>query len=135
MLLMGRGSGERQSTDINGLLDQSTRLAYHSARATDKSFNLDIRQDLDPEMQSSDVVPQDMGRVFLNLVSNACYATDQKRRTLGGGCWRTDRWGRLPGSGSFRLQPDPVAQHQASGGPGRNPCAGQRERHSRGNRG
>ena len=83
MLLMGRGSGERQSTDINGLLDQSTRLAYHSARATDKSFNLDIRQDLDPEMQSIDVVPQDMGRVFLNLVSNACYATDQKRRTLG----------------------------------------------------
>ena len=83
MLLMGRGSGERQSTDINGLLDQSTRLAYHSARATDKSFNLDIRQDLDPEMQSIDVVPQDMGRVFLNLVNNACYATDQKRRTLG----------------------------------------------------
>ena len=83
MLLMGRGSGERQSTDINRLLDQSTRLAYHSARATDKSFNLDIRQDLDPEMQSIEVVPQDMGRVFLNLVSNACYATDQKRRTLG----------------------------------------------------
>ena len=83
MLLMGRDSGERQSTDINGLLDQSTRLAYHSARATDKSFNLDIRQDLDPEMQSIDVVPQDMGRVFLNLVSNACYATNQKRRTLG----------------------------------------------------
>ena len=83
MLLMGRGSGERQSTDINSLLDQSTRLAYHSARATDKSFNLDIRQDLDPEMQSIEVVPQDMGRVFLNLVSNACYATDQRRRTLG----------------------------------------------------
>ena len=83
MLLMGRGSGERQSTDINSLLDQSTRLAYHSARATDKSFNLDIRQDLDPEMQSIEVVPQDMGRVFLNLVSNACYATDQRRRNLG----------------------------------------------------
>jgi len=87
MLSMGRGSGERQPTDINGLLDQSARLAYHSARATDKSFNLDIKQDLDPELGSIDVVSQEMGRVFLNLVSNACYATDQKRRSLetGGG--------------------------------------------------
>ena len=83
MLSMGRGSGERQPTDINGLLDQSARLAYHSARATDKSFNLDIKQDLDPELGSIDVVSQEMGRVFLNLVSNACYATDQKRRSLG----------------------------------------------------
>ena len=83
MLSMGRGSGERQPTDINGLLDQSARLAYHSARATDKSFNLDIKQDLDPRMESIDVVSQDMGRVFLNLVGNACYATDQKRRSLG----------------------------------------------------
>ena len=82
MLSMGRGSGERQPTDINGLLDQSARLAYHSARATDKSFNLDIKQDLDPELGSIDVVSQEMGRVFLNLVSNACYATDQKRRSL-----------------------------------------------------
>ena len=95
MLSMGRGSGERQPTDINGLLDQSARLAYHSARASDKSFNLDIKQDLDPELGSIDVVSQEMGRVFLNLVSNACYATDQKRRSL-----ETDGAEQADGKGS-----------------------------------
>ncbi len=96
MLSMGRGSGERQPTDINGLLDQSTRLAYHSARATDKSFNLDIKQDLDPRIETIDVVSQDVGRVFLNLVSNACYATDEKRRSLG-----TDGGEQADGDGEY----------------------------------
>ena len=85
MLMMGRGSAERQPTDINGLLEQNARLAFHSARATDKSFNLDIKENLDPAMNTIEVVPQDMGRVFLNLVTNACYATDQKRRSFGAG--------------------------------------------------
>ena len=83
MLMMGRGSGDRQSTDINRLLDEHARLAYHSARATDTDFQLDLKQDLDPEVGELEVVPQDLGRVFLNMVSNACYATDEKRR--GGG--------------------------------------------------
>ena len=80
MLQMGRGSGDLQSTDINGLLDEYARLAYHSARATDSEFQLDILRDLDPEMGDVDVIPQDLGRVFLNMVSNACYATDEKRK-------------------------------------------------------
>ena len=79
MLQMGRGSGDLQPTDINGLLDEYARLAYHSARATDSEFQLDIVQDLDPGMGDVDVIPQDLGRVFLNMVSNACYATDEKR--------------------------------------------------------
>ena len=79
MLQMGRGSGDLQPTDINGLLDEYARLAYHSARATDSEFQLDIRQELDPEVGDVDVIPQDLGRVFLNMVSNACYATDEKR--------------------------------------------------------
>ena len=79
MLQMGRGSGDSQPTDINGLLDEYARLAYHSARATDSEFQLDILRDLDPEMGDMDVIPQDLGRVFLNMVSNACYATDEKR--------------------------------------------------------
>ena len=79
MLQMGRGSGDLQPTDINGLLDEYARLAYHSARATDSEFQLDILHDLDPEMGDIDVIPQDLGRVFLNMVSNACYATDEKR--------------------------------------------------------
>ena len=82
MLMMGRGSGERQPTEINNLLDEHARLAYHSARATDPDFNLTIEQDFDPEAGQIEVVPQDLGRVFLNMVGNACYATDEKRRAI-----------------------------------------------------
>ena len=81
MLMMGRGSGDRQATDINRLLDEHARLAYHSARATDTEFQLDLKQDFDEEVGELEVVPQDLGRVFLNMVSNACYATDEKRRS------------------------------------------------------
>ncbi len=79
MLMMSRGSGEFQPTNINNLLDEHARLAYHSARATDPNFQLDFRQDLDPELGEMQVVPQDLGRVFLNMVSNACYATNEKQ--------------------------------------------------------
>ena len=81
MLLMGRDTGESQSTNINRLLDEHSRLAYHSARATDPNFQLDLQLELDPDMGELEVIPQELGRVFLNMVSNACYATDQKRRT------------------------------------------------------
>ena len=84
MLLMGRDSGELQSTNINNLVDEHTRLAYHSVRATDPDFQLDLQQDFDPDMGELEVIPQELGRVFLNMVSNACYATDQKRRTAAG---------------------------------------------------
>ena len=80
MLQMGRDSGEAQPTNINNLLDEHARLAYHSARATDPNFQLDLRHDFDPEMGELEVIPQEIGRVFLNMVSNACYATDDKRR-------------------------------------------------------
>ena len=80
MLQMGRGSGERQKTDLNMLLDEHARLAYHSARATDPDFRLDIRHDFDPEIGEIELIPQDVGRVFLNMVSNACHATDDRRR-------------------------------------------------------
>ncbi len=80
MLRMGRDSGEPQSTNINNLLDEHARLAYHSTRATDLDFQLDLRQDLDPDMGEIVAIPQELGRVFLNMVSNSCYATDEKRR-------------------------------------------------------
>ncbi len=82
MLMMGRGSGERQSIEINNLLDEHARLAYHSARATDADFNLTIETDFDPDAGQIEAVPQDLGRVFLNMVGNACYATDEKRRSI-----------------------------------------------------
>ncbi len=79
MLMMGRGSGESQPTDLNGLLDEYAKLAYHSARATDPNFQLDLRHDLDPSVGEVDVIPQDLGRVFLNMVGNACHATEERR--------------------------------------------------------
>ena len=82
MLQMGRGSGERQPSEINSLLDEHASLAYHSARATDPDFNLTIEKDFDPDVGQIEVVPQDLGRVFLNMVGNACYATDEKRRAV-----------------------------------------------------
>ena len=80
MLQMGRGSGEARAADINDLLEEHARLAFHSARATNADFQLDIKEDLDEEMGELDVVPQDLARVFLNMVSNACYATNEKRQ-------------------------------------------------------
>ena len=84
MLMMGRSSAEVQEVDLNGLLEEYARLAYHSARASDTEFQLDVQFDLDPEMGALKVVPQDLGRVFLNMVANACDATDEKRRTEAG---------------------------------------------------
>ena len=79
MLMMGRGTGGQQPTDLNRLLEQNARLAFHSARALDADFQMDIKEDMDPEMGEIEVVPQDIGRVFLNMVANACDATAEKR--------------------------------------------------------
>ena len=92
MLQMGRGSGDLQPTDINGLLEEYARLAYHSVRATDSNFQLDIKVDLDPDMGDVEIIPQDMGRVFLNMVSNACYATNEKATSLTGDDYEPTIW-------------------------------------------
>ena len=82
MLQMGRGSGERRPADINALLSEHARLAYHSARASDTNFNLEIQEDLDSAVGEIEVIPQDLSRVFLNMVTNACYATHEKLMAL-----------------------------------------------------
>ena len=79
MLKMGRGAAGREEADINRLVDEHIGLAYHSARASDSDFNLTIEKDFDPDLGTLEVVSQDVGRVFLNLVGNACYATNEKR--------------------------------------------------------
>ena len=81
MLQMGRGSGEARPAAINALLEEHARLAFHSARATNADFQLDIKEELDEEIGELEVVPQDLARVFLNMVSNACYATNEKRNS------------------------------------------------------
>ena len=82
MLAMGRGTGEATATDINSLLDESVRLAFHSARAADQAFMADIQQDLAPETGTLLVKPQDIGRAFINVIGNACMAVDEKRVQL-----------------------------------------------------
>ena len=82
MLSMGRGSGDRSPTDINQLVDEYTRLAYHSARGTDQNFQLSIERDFDDTVGELNVVSQDLGRVFLNMVANSCFATDERRQAL-----------------------------------------------------
>ncbi len=79
------GPGNWRETDLNALLKQYVDLSYHSVRAHNTGFNMTLAQDLDPEMGMLEVVPQDIGRVFLNLVTNACQALDEKRQNSDGG--------------------------------------------------
>ena len=74
------GDGKRESTDLNALADEYLRLAYHGLRAKDKSFNAQIRTEFDPNTGSMELIPQDMGRVLLNLLTNAFYAVNEKSR-------------------------------------------------------
>ncbi len=81
MLLHSRGSsGEKTLTELNNLLDQYVTLAYHGLRAQDKEFNITIEKDYDESIDKINVVPQDISRVFLNIINNACYAANEKKR-------------------------------------------------------
>ncbi len=82
MLMMGRDTAEWQTIDVNNIVDEYSRLAFHSARATDPDFQLDLQVSLDSNVGQLEAIPQDLGRVFLNIVSNACYATDEKRKEI-----------------------------------------------------
>ena len=73
-------SGQREPTDINALADEYLRLAYHGLRAKDKSFNADVETDFDNSIGKLNIVPQEIGRVILNLINNAFYAVDEKKK-------------------------------------------------------
>ncbi len=75
--------GEKELTDINKLVDEYLRLAYHGMRARDKSFNTEFRFTEEPGIAMISIVPQDIGRVILNLVNNAFYAVEEKSKTAG----------------------------------------------------
>ena len=75
-------SGEKEPTDINALADEYLRLAYHGLRAKDKSFNATMNTDFDETIASIKVIPQDIGRVILNLITNAFYAVNEKQKLL-----------------------------------------------------
>ena len=72
-------SGQKEPTDINALADEYLRLAYHGLRAKDKNFNATLKTDFDPLIGKVNVVPQDMGRVLLNLINNAFYACTERK--------------------------------------------------------
>ena len=84
MLLHSRGtSGEKIPTDINDLLEQYVNLAYHGMRAQNKDFNIKIDRNYDKTLDKINVVPQDISRVFLNIINNGCYAANDKKKKDG----------------------------------------------------
>jgi signal transduction histidine kinase len=80
MLLHSReGSGEHRPADINAIVEESLNLAYHGARAEKTGFNIKLERDLDPNAGMIDVYPQEITRVFLNLISNGFYAATKRK--------------------------------------------------------
>ena len=78
MLQHSRAStGQKQPTNLNALVDESMKLAYHGLRATDKSFNAALQTDFATDVPTVSVVPEDVGRVLVNLFNNAFYAAKQ----------------------------------------------------------
>jgi signal transduction histidine kinase len=73
-------SGQKEPTDINKLADEYLRLSYHGLRAKDKSFNATINTDFDNSIGKINIVPQDIGRVILNLLTNAFYAVSENKK-------------------------------------------------------
>jgi signal transduction histidine kinase len=86
MLEHSRGkTGERVPVDLNKLLEEYVNLAYHGMQAQDSGLTISIQTDFDPSAGEIIAVPQDLSRVFLNLVNNACYAANEKRKSAGAG--------------------------------------------------
>lgn len=75
-----RGSGHKELTDINILAEEFLRLSYQSFLAKNKYFHADLQLNLDPDLPKISVIPQDIGKVLLNLYSNAFYAVNEKRK-------------------------------------------------------
>ena len=73
-------TGIKEPTDINKLCDEYLRLAYHGLRAKDKDFNAEIKTNFDNSIGTINIVPQDIGRVMLNLINNAFYAVNEKEK-------------------------------------------------------
>jgi len=77
-------SGHKEPTDLNALADEYLRLAYHGLRAKDKEFNAELITRFDEKLPKINVIPQDIGRVLLNVINNAFYATQQRAKAANG---------------------------------------------------
>ena len=82
------GGGDWQSVDLNALVEELLTLAYHGARAQDQDFNITLERKYGADVASVELVPQDMTRVFLNLIGNGFYAANKRRRTMNDGTFR-----------------------------------------------
>ncbi len=78
-------TGKKEPTDVNALADEYLRLAYHGMRAKEKSFNAAMKTDYDENVGLIKVIPQDIGRVVLNLITNAFYAVNEKKKLFAEG--------------------------------------------------
>jgi two-component system NtrC family sensor kinase len=86
MLLHSReGAGEHRPADINALIDESLNLAYHGARAEKPHFNVTLQRNFDPQAGMVEVFPQEIIRVFLNLIANGFYAVAKRQTENGAG--------------------------------------------------
>jgi signal transduction histidine kinase len=86
MLLHSRGqAGERQITDINAMVEEYLNLSYHGMRAQDSTFNATIERHFAADLGKIDAIPQDLSRVFLNILNNACYAVNERLKKQGAG--------------------------------------------------
>ncbi|MXW18002.1 MAG: hypothetical protein F4123_02465 [Gemmatimonadetes bacterium] len=83
MIKIGRGGGRTQHVDITELLTKQAQLAYQSHRAQDREFTMEIGTEFDADVAAVPMVPEDMARVFTNIVGNACFATAEKARQRG----------------------------------------------------
>ena len=76
------GSGKKESTDINALTHEYLRLSYHGLKAKDNSVNVVLKTDFDKSIGNINIVPQDIGRVLLNIFNNAFYAVNEKAKLI-----------------------------------------------------
>ncbi len=96
MLSLGRGEGKAQEIDMNVLVQENAKLAFHGMRSTLKDFQLHMTFELDPAVGKAVVIPQDFGRVIVNIVGNSCHATNEKALKLGEKAGRDGRSDYLP---------------------------------------
>lgn len=85
-------SGERVLTDINNLIDEYLRLAYHGMRAKDKTFNASLETDFDQSIEKLIIVPQDIGRVALNIINNSLFAIKEKQMKIDDSTYKPTVW-------------------------------------------
>jgi signal transduction histidine kinase len=76
------GTGQKEPVDLNALCDEYLRLSYHGLRAKDKTFNANFKTEFYKDLPRINIIPQDIGRVVLNLINNAFYAVAEKKKQL-----------------------------------------------------